>query len=94
MAPGTSEITVIGGGGVSLSVALGLLQAGRPMTVLDGSDGDFRAPQRNFGLVWLQGKCADFAPYAEWARDAVAAWPGFASMLEDLSGLDLAVGMR
>lgn len=91
MVRGTSEITIIGGGVVGLSIALGLLQAGRRVTVLDGSDGDFRASQGNFGLVWLQGKGANFAPYAEWSHDAVAAWPGFATMLEDLSGLDLAL---
>lgn len=91
MATGTSEITIIGGGVVGLSIAIGLLQAGRRVTVLDGSDRDFRASQGNFGLVWLQGKGADFAPYAEWTRDAVAAWPGFATMLKDVSGLDLAL---
>ena len=91
MATRPSEITIIGGGVVGLSVALGLLQARRRVTVLDGSDGDFRASQGNFGLVWLQGKGADFAPYADWTRDAVAAWPGFAAMLEELSGTGLAL---
>lgn len=91
MAPGTSEITIIGGGVVGLSIALGLLQAGRRVTILDGADGDFRASQGNFGLVWLQGKGTDFAPYAEWTRDAVAAWPGFAALLGELTGSDLAL---
>lgn len=57
----------------------------------DGADGDFRASQGNFGLVWLQGKGANFVPYAEWTRDAVAAWPGFATMLEAVSGLNPAL---
>ncbi|MCC0064950.1 MAG: FAD-binding oxidoreductase [Defluviimonas sp.] len=91
MARGTSDITVIGGGVVGLATALGLLRAGRRVTVLDGSDSDFRASQGNFGLVWLQGKGAGFAPYAAWTRDAVAAWPGFAATLGDLTGLDLAL---
>ena len=91
MISGRSEITIIGGGVVGLSVAFGLLQAGRRVTVLDGSDSDFRASQGNFGLVWLQGKGADFAPYAKWTRNAVAAWPRFAQMLEDISGLDLSL---
>ncbi|UWQ85996.1 NAD(P)/FAD-dependent oxidoreductase [Leisingera caerulea] len=91
MTTGTSEITIIGGGVVGLSIALGLLQAGRRVTVLDGSDEDFRASQGNFGLVWLQGKGSDFAPYAEWTRDAVAAWPGFAAMLGEYSCSDLAL---
>jgi len=93
MATGLSEITIIGGGVVGLSTALGLLEAGRRVTVLDGSDGDFRASQGNFGLVWLQGKGADFAPYAEWTRDAVAAWPSFAAMLEELTGTNLALDL-
>ncbi|WP_137113994.1 FAD-dependent oxidoreductase [Mesorhizobium sp. GR13] len=91
MAIGRSEVAIIGGGVVGLSVAFGLLQAGRRVTVLDGADGDFRASQGNFGLVWLQGKGADFAPYAEWTGDAVAAWPRFAEMVEQISGINLAL---
>lgn len=91
MTPGTPEITIIGGGVVGLSVAFGLLQAGRRVTVLDGSDSDFRASQGNFGLVWLQGKGANFAPYAKWTRDAVAAWPQFAEILEEMSSESLAL---
>lgn len=91
MAYQTSEIAIIGGGVVGLATALGLLQAGRDVTVIDGSDGDFRASQGNFGLVWLQGKGADFAPYAEWTRNAVAAWPHFAEYLSELTGIQVAL---
>ena len=91
MGVGISEITIIGGGVVGLSVALGLVRAGHRVTVLDGSDSDLRASQGNFGLVWLQGKGADFAPYCELTRKAVAAWPGFARDLADLAGIDLAL---
>jgi len=70
-----AEITIIGGGVVGLSVALGLLQAGRRVCVLDGADSDARASQGNFGLVWGQGKGWDFAPYAKWTGEALAAWP-------------------
>ncbi|MGB0914180.1 MAG: NAD(P)/FAD-dependent oxidoreductase, partial [Phaeobacter italicus] len=86
-----SDITIIGGGVVGLSTALGLLQAGLRVTVLDGADSDFRASQGNFGLVWLQGKGANYAPYATLTRDAVAAWPSFAAMLRDRVGTDLAL---
>ncbi|WP_323005221.1 FAD-dependent oxidoreductase [Pseudorhodobacter sp.] len=88
---GQSDITIIGGGVVGLSVALGLLRAGQVVTVLDGADGDFRASQGNFGLVWLQGKGAGFAPYARWTAQAVAAWPEFAATLRQVSGLDVAL---
>ncbi len=85
------DITVIGGGVVGLSVAVGLLQKGHRVTVLDGADADFRASQGNFGLVWLQGKGADFAPYANLTSNAVSSWPSFASRLTKLSGIDLAL---
>ncbi len=91
MASWASDIAVIGGGVVGLSTALGLLRSGQQVTVFDGADGDFRASQGNFGLVWLQGKGADFAPYAEWTRAAIAAWPAFATALEEETGADVAL---
>ncbi|GIT89168.1 FAD-binding oxidoreductase [Roseobacter sp. OBYS 0001] len=86
-----SDITIIGGGVVGLCVAMGLLQAGHPVRVLDGADSDARASQGNFGLVWGQGKGWDFAPYARWTGEALAAWPEFAARLADLSGIDVAL---
>lgn len=83
-----SDVTIIGGGVVGLSVAFGLLKAGHRVTVLDGKDGDFSASQGNFGLVWMQGKGADYAPYARWTRKAVAAWPGFSQELANLNDND------
>ena len=85
------EITIVGGGLVGLSVALGLLSAGKRVRVLDGADGDARASQGNFGLIWGQGKGWDFAPYANWTMDALTAWPGFARQLKELSGMDVAL---
>jgi len=87
----TPEITIVGGGLVGLSVALGLLMAGQRVRVLDGADNDARASQGNFGLIWGQGKGWDFAPYANWTMDALAAWPGFAQQLKELSGIDVAL---
>jgi len=87
----TQEITIIGGGLVGLSVALGLLMAGQRVRVLDGADSDARASQGNFGLIWGQGKGWDFAPYANWTMDALTAWPAFAQQLRDLSGIDVAL---
>ncbi|TKZ20498.1 FAD-binding oxidoreductase [Shimia litoralis] len=91
MSTKTSDITVIGGGVVGLSVAIGLLRAGNRVTVLDGADGDPRASQGNFGLVWLQGKGASYAPYAHLTSEAVSGWPEFASLIEDLSGVNLSL---
>lgn len=89
--PNNPEIIIVGGGVVGLSVAMGLLLAGRKVRVLDGADSDARASQGNFGLVWGQGKGWDFAPYAHWTNEALAAWPEFARMLTDLSGIDVAL---
>ena len=86
-----SEITIVGGGVVGLSVAMGLLQAGRRVCVLDGADNDARASQGNFGLVWGQGKGWDYGPYAKWTGEALRAWPEFAAKLSDLSGIDVAL---
>lgn len=86
-----SEITIVGGGVVGLCVAMGLLQAGHRVHVLDGADSDLRASQGNFGLIWGQGKGWDFAPYAKWTADALAAWPDFGRKLTDLSGLNVAL---
>ncbi|MFP7674563.1 NAD(P)/FAD-dependent oxidoreductase [Marivita sp. S0852] len=85
------DITIIGGGVVGLSVAMGLLQAGHNVRILDGADGDARASQGNFGLVWGQGKGWDFPPYAKWTSDALTAWPDFADRLQRVSGIDVSL---
>lgn len=82
---------VIGAGVVGLSVAFGLLQAGHKVTILDGADGDLRASHGNFGLIWLQGKGARYAPYARWTWEAVHLWPAFAEELAEISGVDVAL---
>ena len=81
-----AETVIIGGGIVGLSVALGLLQAGVAVAVLDGEDSDLRASQGNFGLVWLQGKGAQFAPYARWTSEALNNWPALSNLLQDVAG--------
>lgn len=88
---GQSEITIIGGGVVGLSVALGLLQKGHIVQVLDGSDDDKRASVGNFGLVWGQGKGWNFAPYAKLTYEAIEAWQDFSIILNDLSGLNVSL---
>ena len=91
MSDKNSEFIVIGAGVVGLSIALGLLQRGRQVTILNGDDGDLSASKGNFGLIWLQGKGSNFAPYAKWTHKAVTEWPNFANYLEDLTGSDLAL---
>lgn len=91
MSPSHAEITIIGGGVVGLSVAIGLLLAGRRVQVLDGTDSDARASQGNFGLIWGQGKGWNFAPYAHWTNNALLEWPDFKDNLTDLSGINVAM---
>ena len=86
-----SENVIVGGGIVGLSVAIGLLHSGVTVTVLDGADSDLRASQGNFGLIWVQGKGAHYAPYAIWTRKSAELWPEFAALLKVETGIDVAL---
>lgn len=81
---------VIGGGVVGLSIAYGLLKAGKKVIVLDGADNDFRASRGNFGLIWIQGKGANEPNYATWSRRSAALWKDFAEELLMETGIDVA----
>lgn len=84
-----SDVAVIGGGIVGLSVAYGLLRQGVKVTVFDGCDRDFRASRGNFGLVWVQGKGAALPEYARWTLQSARAWPDLAQNLESETGIDI-----
>lgn len=84
-----TEIVVIGGGLVGLSVGLGLLRRGAKVIIVDGTDDDHSASRGNFGLVWLSGKGAHYAPYARWTRRAIRLWPEFAKDIEAETGVDV-----
>ena len=88
------EITIIGGGVVGLSIAVGLLQSGHKVIILDGKDNDARASYGNFGLVWGQGKGWDFPPYARLTADAIDAWQNFSNNLNELSGLNVSLDQK
>jgi glycine/D-amino acid oxidase-like deaminating enzyme len=83
------DVIVVGAGMVGSAIALGLAERGLRVLALDGGDGDFRAAQANFGLVWLQGKGFDMPPYQALTRRSVRLWDGFARRLVDASGIDL-----
>ena len=80
------EIIVIGGGLVGGSIAYGLSKQGLNTLVLDGGDRPFRASRGNFGLVWVQSKGWDYAPYAKWCQQAANLWPEFDQELTEISG--------
>lgn len=81
-----TDYAIIGGGVVGLSVAWGLLKRGLTVTVLDGSDGAFRASRGNFGLVWVQSKGLNQPRYARWSQQSAAIWAEFAEELEHDTG--------
>ncbi|UES46286.1 NAD(P)/FAD-dependent oxidoreductase [Roseibium aggregatum] len=89
-----SDYAIIGGGVVGLSVAWGLLQRGRSVTVLDGDDGSFRASRGNFGLVWVQSKGMKQPAYARWSQRSAAAWADFAASLREATGFDAALEQK
>ena len=86
-----SDIVVIGGGVVGLSVAWGLLKRGHQVTVLDGDDNSLRASRGNFGLIWVQSKGLNQPAYARWTQRSAAAWANFAAELEQDTRHDLAL---
>ena len=85
------DTIVIGGGLVGAALASGIASHGGSLAVVDGGDRDLRASRGNFGLVWVQGKGADYAPYARWSGLAARRWARFAAELEESSGVDLAL---
>ena len=86
-----ADYTIIGGGIVGLSVAWGLLRAGKSVIVLDGDDGSFRASRGNFGLIWVQSKGLGNPAYARWTQRSAALWQGFAAELGAGAGVDLSL---
>ena len=83
------DTIVVGGGLVGAAIACGIAAEGARVAVLDGGDRDFRASRGNFGLVWVQGKGADFAAYARLTRKSAAQWPQFAAELLEATGIDV-----
>ena len=83
------DTIIVGGGLVGAALACGLAAQGRCVAVLDGGDRDFRASRGNFGLVWVQGKGAGFAPYAHWTSKAAKQWPDFERDLREATGIDI-----
>lgn len=83
---------IVGAGLVGLSLAYGLARRGVRVTLLDAGEGEPRAAQGNFGLVWGQGKGLGMSAYADLSLDACADWRPFAEELGARSGVD--VGYR
>jgi glycine/D-amino acid oxidase-like deaminating enzyme len=84
------DVAVVGGGLVGVATAWGLARAGLRVTVLDEDDQAQRASRGNFALVWVQSKGLGMAPYAGWTVRSSNAWGGFAELLREETGLDVA----
>ena len=89
-----SEFAIVGGGIVGLSIAYGLLQKGKTVSLFDEGDDAIRASRGNFGLIWVQGKGAKMPAYARWTRESARRWKNFASTLADECGTDLKLQQR
>lgn len=84
------DVAVIGGGLVGSAVAWGLARCGQRVGVLDEGDVALRASRGNFALVWVQSKGLGLAPYSAWTMRSANAWSGFADMLEQQTGINVA----
>jgi len=85
------DAIIAGGGLIGLSIGYGLSRRGLSVLIIDENDTAIRAARGNFGLVWVQGKGAYFAPYADWTMRSSDLWPQLADELQSLGGPSLAL---
>jgi len=83
------DTLIVGGGLVGAAIACGIAATGSKVAVLDGGDRDFRASRGNFGLIWVQGKGADFPAYARLSGISARHWADFSDELRDATGIDV-----
>ena len=83
------DVAVIGGGLVGSAIAWGLANAGQRVAVLDEGDAAYRASRGNFALVWVQNKGLGMPQYAAWTLRSAKAWPNFAAILQEQTGIDV-----
>lgn len=80
---------MIGGGFMGAAVALGLVEAGVNVLMVDKVSRIHKASRGNFGLVWSQSKGGGNRPYARFSERAVRAFADFSGSLEEESGIDV-----
>ena len=83
------DVCIIGGGFMGAAVALGLVQAGAKVLLVDKISKIHKASRANFGLVWSQSKGAGNRPYSRLSEKAVREFQGFVSAIEEESGIDV-----
>jgi hydrogen cyanide synthase HcnC len=88
------DVVIIGGGLVGAALGYGLADHSRRVAMLDEGDHAPRAARGNFGLIWVQGKGADFPAYAAWTRASARRWSELATRLHEETGIDVALEQR
>ncbi len=83
------DVCVIGGGFMGAAVALGLVEKGAKVLMVDKVSRIHTASRANFGLVWSQIKGDGNRPYARFSEKAVRSFAGFARGVEEESGIDV-----
>ena len=73
----STNIIVIGGGIIGVSIAYGMVEQGEKVMIIDNGMGMNNASRGNFGLVWVQGKGAGMPRYTKWTIEAAQTWPIF-----------------
>lgn len=85
------DYIIVGGGLIGLSIGYGLSRLGRKCLILDAHNNSIKAARGNFGLIWVQGKGADFPSYADWTLRSSELWTDFCKELEDESKINLGI---
>ena len=88
------DVAVVGCGLVGATLGYGLADRSRRVAMLDEGDRALRAARGNFGLIWVQGKGADFPAYAAWTGASARRWPELATRLREETGIDVAFDQR
>lgn len=83
------DVCVIGGGFMGAAVALGLVEEGARVVMVDRVSKIHKASRGNFGLVWSQSKGSGNRTYAKFSEKAVREFRTFAQHLEEESNIDV-----
>ncbi|MFW2368101.1 MAG: NAD(P)/FAD-dependent oxidoreductase [Desulforhopalus sp.] len=83
------DVCVIGGGFMGAAVALGLVENGANVVMVDKVSKVHKASRGNFGLVWSQSKGSGNRAYAKWSEAAVRQFSSFVQQLEEKSTIDV-----
>lgn len=87
--PETTEILIVGGGLIGLSIARALASRGATVTVFDRDPEPRGASWAAGGMLAPLGEAPDPGPFLSFGLDALGRWPEWAAALERDSGCDV-----